>query len=349
MPVWIDGPTNWGVMPIGPIGSQPEQPVYVDWISLQPTTAGYTTAATKIIDPSGQRVTPRGVNRNGFEFKPNGTYWISDNDFYGMYLWGATMVRLPLGQQYWLSSSCQYDPTYMQRLDQAVQSITKRGMIALLDLHTTQAGQSCGTAQPAQMADDYSVQFWSEVAARYRSNPLVAFDLYNEPRDISDQVWHDGGMVGSWHAVGMQQLYDTVRATGATNLVFISGKDTGYHIDVALRRPIDGYGIVFGAHVYRSPGTGPLPTDIDSTIPPMAARYPVVISEFGTNAKTGTYNANVIAYAEAHGIGWAAWMWYQMPSEYALVQSFVGYAPSAAGQPVRDALWKARGWTTWGK
>jgi endoglucanase len=235
-------------------------------------------------------------------------------------------------------------------VDQMVDSITKRGMIALVDLHTTAAGQACGTPRLAAMADDYSVTFWTQVANRYKNNPLVAFDLFNEPHDITETIWHDGGMVGGvWHAVGMQQLYDTVRATGANNLVFIGGYSWAYRIDVALRHPVDGYGIVFSSHIYNPPGTGPLPPNIDSVIPPVAASYPVFFGEFGTTAGTGTYNANVISYAESHGIGWTAWIWDQQPTQYALITDWVSYNPTAAGQPVRDAMWKARGWTTWGQ
>jgi hypothetical protein len=347
-PVRLDGSTTWGLvsMPLPQIGLA-SQPVYVDWLSLQPTTLGYTTIGNKILDPSGRALTPRGVNRASLQADPKG-WWMNDNDFQAMYLWGATIVRLPLGQQFWLSSSCSYDPNYAARVDAAVQSITKRGMIALLDLHTTLAGQSCGTFGRPPMADDYSLAFWQQVAARYKSNPLVAFELYNEPHYITDAVWHDGGMVGSWHAVGMQQLYNTVRSTGATNLVVVDGQNYSINIDVALRNPVDGYGIVYAPHLYNN-ATGLLPVNIDSLILPVAASYPVVITEFGTTSGPGTYNASVINYAESHGLGWAAWLWWQAPADYALLQSLWTYEPSPAGQPVRAALWKARGWTTWGK
>jgi hypothetical protein len=273
---------------------------------------------------------------------------MSDNDYEAMRLWGVTMVRLPLGQQYWLPSMCEYDPGYAARIDQAVESITKRGMIALVNLHRTYGGLTCGTSGLAAMPDQYSTQFWTEVANRYKSNPLVAFDLFNEPHDISEAVWHDGGWTGTYQAVGMQHLYDTVRATGATNLAFVSGYGWAFRIDVALRRPIDGYGIVYATHVYNPPETGPLRSDIDLRIPPVAARYPVVMTEFGTESGSAEYMQNAIAYANSLGIGWTAWLWYQQPAEFALLRDFFSYEPSPAGQPVRDALWEAKGWTTWG-
>jgi endoglucanase len=348
-PVHLNGTTSWGVMPLGPIGGQPQQPVYVDWMALTPTAATYTTLGNKIFDPSGAQFTPRGVNQAGLELAP--TYPnFQDFNFYAMSLWGATIVRIPLSQSFWLSTDCSYDSGYAARIDQIVQSITTRGMVALLDLHTSHAGALCGPIVHPPMADDHSVQFWTQVANRYKSNPLVAFDLVNEPAYIDGKTWRDGGTVTTWHAVGMQQLYNTVRATGATNLVFLSGLGWAYHVDVALQYPVDGYGIVYSTHLYSQQGTTGLPTGIDAALLPTAAQYPVVAGEFGTQLTSPTYNSSVIAYAESHGLGWIAFNWNvgPYPQNYALLDSFSTYQPSTAGVPVRDGLWKAKGWTNYG-
>ena len=63
-----------------------------------------------------------------------------------------------------------------------------------------------------------AITFWQEVATRYKDNPLVAFDLFNEPH-VPQSVWLDGGTLRPptgrpSHAAGMQQLYDAVRGTG---------------------------------------------------------------------------------------------------------------------------------------
>ncbi|MBV9413161.1 MAG: cellulase family glycosylhydrolase [Acidimicrobiia bacterium] len=349
VPVRVTGAPTWGVQQLPAVGYTP-QPLYLDWMSLQVATPGYTTAGNKIIAPDGSQFVPRGVVRDGFQYQPTGPYYMSDNDFQAMYLWGSTVVRLPLDQMQWLSTSCNYDSTYASRLDAAVQSITSRGMVALLTLSRAAAGQACGTGQLVPMADDYSIPFWTQVANRYKNNPLVAFDLFNEPHDISEAVWHDGGMVGSpaWHAVGMQQLYNTVRGTGATNVLFISGTNWAFNIDVSLRRPIDGYGIVYGTHLYNPPESGPVRSDADGVVTPVAGRYPVAVTEFGTSSGTALYNQNVIAFAEQRGIGWMAFKWYSLPSTYALLNDFTTYTPSPAGAPVEAALLKARGWTTLG-
>lgn len=92
--------------------------------------------------------------------------------------------------------------------------------------------QLIGHAIGQGLMADYpgSTEFWSQVAARFANNPLAAFDLYNEPHDISNQVWLNGGTVPTYsifpyQTTGMQQLYDAVRATGARNLVLVSGNN----------------------------------------------------------------------------------------------------------------------------
>ncbi|MCU1459996.1 MAG: Endoglucanase precursor [Acidimicrobiales bacterium] len=341
-----------GVVPTAPLYGMTAQPLYLDWFAIAPASSGFTTSGNTILDGNGKGFIPRGVNRNGLELTPTG-YGMSFWDFGWMYNWGASSVRLQLTEVFWLSGSCHFDPAYAGRVDTAVKQITSLGMMAVLDLHTSMgAATPCDVTTPVndyRMADGQSVNFWQQVAARYKSNPLVAFDLYNEPRDITPNVWRNGGMVNGWKAVGMQTLYNAVRSTGATNLTFVSGTNWGHDLSSVLWQPIDGYGIVYSSHQYNDYACGPIAADTDKVVTPVAAKYPVSLNEFGTQCDSPDYNANVIAYAESHGIGWMAFAWNDNgPKAWSLLTAFDTHAPSPAGLPVRDALWAARGWTSYG-
>jgi hypothetical protein len=112
------------------------------------------------------------------------------------------------------------------------------------------------------MPDANSVTFWSEVAARYRDDGRVMFELYNEPHDVSWSVWKSGGAASDgFQAVGMQQLHDTVRATGAQNLVIIGGLDWAYDLSGVPANRIDGYNIAYATHPYNKPGRRPYDWD----------------------------------------------------------------------------------------
>ncbi len=105
-------------------------------------------------------------------------------------------------------------PTYATTIDQQIAWATQVGMGVILDLHWNNGGQQ-------NMADRNSITYWSSVAARYKNNAWVMFEvcipvtmvifacltfilqLYNEPHDVSWSQWLNGD---STYA-GMQEMY----------------------------------------------------------------------------------------------------------------------------------------------
>lgn len=288
-----------------------------------PTVVGpLSTSGNKILQANGTPLIPRGVVLNGLEDNPAAST-VTQLAVIQAKSWGANVIRVPLGEQFWLSSSCTYAPSYQAEVSQVVNWITSLGMVALLDLHTNTV-LGCGDGSPHNMADETnSPTFWSQVASEFASNPLVAFDLYNEPHDISNQVWLNGGVTIDsyapflvYQAAGMQQLYNTVRSTGARNLVFVSGLDWANHPPSQL---VTGQNIVYAVHAYTCQHEpppncdSPTPYDPSAILQPwvsFSASQPVALTEFGWPSQyDGTYTANVIAYARAQGWGWIAFAW----------------------------------------
>jgi hypothetical protein len=223
-------------------------------------------------------------------------------------------------------------------------------MVALLDLHFNTIS-SCGYAGQHVMADaPNSINFWSQVAARYEANPLVAFDLYNEPHDISDLVWRYGGNVTengtSFEAAGMQQLYSAVRGQGASNLVFVSGNDWANRVPATA--PLSGYNIVYGVHAYTCPETAPPgcttpnPYDPSSILGSWVVPswyYPVMVTEFGwPDQNDGRYITNVVNYARSHGWGWDVFAWDGTTSGQFNLLADVGPGSSYEAKPTGMAV-----------
>jgi len=100
---------------------------------------------------------------------------------------------------------------------------------------------------------DHSIAFWTSVANTYKSNSNVMFELYNEPFFYAlvspTDEWKalmNGATLsyfpatsgtsnykninGNWTSVGMQQMLDAIRATGATNVVLIGGTEFGNNL-----------------------------------------------------------------------------------------------------------------------
>ncbi len=284
-----------------------------------PVVGPLRTRGNQILDGRGRPLILRGLQRFGLEGGTK-TPLPTNAEIGQLKLWGANEVRISLGEQKWLTTSCQYERDYPQVVDRVVHWVTSRGMVALLNLHFADIGD-CGTPGLTPMADSPgAITFWQEVASRYKSNPLVAFDLFNEP-NVPEQTWLFGGDFTAngqdVTAAGMQQLYQTVRGTGAKNLVVVSG------IGQAETPPsdlVDGVNIAYGAHAYQCSTVAPpqctTPKPYDASVPlhrwvSFGKRNPVVVTEFGFPdiGVDGRYNASAIAYAEAHGWGWSGFAW----------------------------------------
>jgi hypothetical protein len=329
----------------------------VDDATIAQTPGGSTrvvpplrVAGSQILQGNGKPLIIRGLQRFGLEGGTK-TPLPTDAEIGQLKQWGANEVRISLGEQKWIATSCHFQPDYPKQVDQVVRWVTSRGMVALINLHFSSIGH-CGPAGLTPMADSPgAVTFWQAVASRYRNNPLVAFDLFNEP-NVAQSIWLDGGPFVAQgkvvEAAGMQQLYDTVRGTGAQNLVVISGLDFADHPPSEL---VGGVNIAYGAHAYQCTDAPPpsctTPHPYDAAVPldhwvDFAKTTPVIVTEFGwPNGDSGTYNTNVIDFAEAHGWGWSGFAWDGgTDGLYDLVQAHPAHGddttiePNAGGMPL---------------
>lgn len=276
--------------------------------SFIPLAVSYSTSGNRILDPNGNQIVIRGVARPSLEWNPQGQF-LSLNDYQLMKNWGANSVRLSLNQCYWLPGSIGYSSGYVGVVDQQVAWIKSLGMGVILDLHWTNQGVSswgCDKQQP--MADAWSTTFWTQLANRYKNDPWIMFELFNEPYITDWNIWRDGGNTYGFNVVGFQSLYNTVRATGANNVVIINGLNYAYDLSGAGSRLITGTNIVYGTHPYNFPEKQP--GDWDRAFGYLAANYPLIATEFGTQDCSTSYINSFINYFDSKCISWTAWAWW---------------------------------------
>jgi endoglucanase len=280
-----------------------------------------TTHGTNVLDGLGRVVHFHGVDVDGLQY--SNTANVTTSEVTVAQSWGANFIRLPLAENYVVPGDCSYDSSYLGKVDAMVNAATSQGIFVMLDLHTN-ALTACAAPKQQSMPDAGAVTVWTTLAGRYKTNPLVGFDLYNEPHDVSDTVWRNGGTVTSsgvtYQAVGMQTLYNTVRAAGAANLVFASGNNwaTAYPATAPLTGTSN---LVYAAHAYTCPsglpgsgasctagpdGTIYDPSGLLSHFVTIGQTAPVMVTEFGFPDKNdGRYITNVENYAASHG--WVGW------------------------------------------
>ncbi|PYS44185.1 MAG: hypothetical protein DMG13_34255 [Acidobacteria bacterium] len=187
---------------------------------------------------------------------------------------------------------------------------------------------------------DHSPAFWTSVATKFKSDPAVLFDLYNEPNSISDSCWRDGCSVSGYQAAGMQTLINAIRSTGATQPIVVTGNGWGNNLGGYLSNvPTDPNGqMVASIHIYNFTGCN-TQSCWDSLVKPIAARYPTVSAEFGENTcSTGWVNP-FMNYLDSIGAGYLGWGWYTAScgGDPALITDYNGSA-TAYGVGLRDHL-----------
>jgi len=346
------------------VGTSSASAIDVDWLTLTPSTVLDTVRGNGILDGNGDTRRYHGLNVPIF-FSPdkvNGAFKIADMPVSDLWRWGADDIRLQLDQELWLNdcpaTQSGVPTTYRAALLSTVSKLASRGVSVLLSLSVTQRGTNTGCTPSSmpylkEMADTRSVDFWTSVASAFKDKLLVHFDLFNEPNNISDSVWRDGGPVSytttvngvrqtnTYQAAGMQSLYNAVRSTGATNLIFTAGTGWGTNPDTLYRAPLDGYGIVASTHVYCNSCTAEdphLPANLDTNNSArVLARYPVVMTESGwEQSDDSRFNQASLDWAESHLDGWVMHMFYT--GSFTLLQSWTTKLPNVRGIPVWNAL-----------
>ena len=306
---------------------------------------------TRVLNARGEAVWLRGVNIASLEWTDEGHHVAQSLD-HAIREWKVNFIRLPLAQDRWfgkMPSQSDRGAAYRGIVDRLVETSAAARVYLDLELHWSNRGiWSCDDGRLGQhvMPDCHSVTFWRDIATRYKNHPNVIFGLYNEPYDVSFAVWRDGGSVTekpgrrerdqtpvTFEAVGMQQLYDTVRSVGAENVVSISGVDWGYD----LRGLLDGYevkgtNIIYETHPYR------FKKDWDKNFGDVSRKYAVLLGEFGGGTNDLDYGRQLMDYARERGLHWAAWDFHTEAGP-TLIRNW-SYEPTVFGQFVKDTIAK---------
>ncbi len=320
-------------------------------------------SGNRIVDPQGRPVRLRGVNIASLEWTDTGENVLRSVGV-AIDSWGSNLVRIPLSQDRWFGrapSQSDGGEAYRKIVDGVVEAAAQRGAYVILDLHWSNAGEWGKNIGQHNMPDAASLQFWRDAARRYANNPAVLFGLYNEPHDVSWEVWLKGGQVEEqirrrrrrdpaaantpptvlrYRAVGHQQLYDAVRAAGARdNLVVIGGLEWGYDLTGPLHgSAVRGRNIVYDTHVYPGKDWKPELSWENAFLVP-SRTLPVLVGEWGADQPRGGaefLGKFVDVLHRNPQLSWAAWDLH--PSAGPTLIRDWDYQPSEFGKLVMQEL-----------
>jgi endoglucanase len=277
-------------------------------------------------------------------------FWQSVKSYSGTGMNGQTFnsYRLQVNSAYWLGYACGLSAsTYQATVQHVVSMATQAGLYTVLVLHWDAVNSTCPIGQ-GSMPTANSTAFWASAAALFKGNPAVVFELYNEPFGTgasgdtewgtiggpvtaSDSILANGGSYTPFYALnnvnggnnqpivssnvtytvaGEIQLLNTIRGTGATNLVLASSGG----FDGAVFQWLNTYNAKgnpdplknFGATWHDYPGwTG----GSSYALAIVAAGYPLVITEtygFDTNLNAvGNFTSGGTGLSETAGYAFA--------------------------------------------
>lgn len=302
----------------------------------------------RLVDAAGAPIRLLGVNRAGSEYACIQGWGIFDGPvddaaIRAIASWNPTAVRVPLNEDCWLGQNtapAYGGEAYRAAIEGFVGRLHAAGLIAVLDLHWSGPGAQPATGQ-TRMADARDAPaFWRSVAARFRNDPAVVFDLYNEPHDIGWGCWRDGCSVDGHQVAGMQQLVDAVRGTGATQPLILTGLAYGNDLSQWLaHRPRDPAGaLVAGFHLYNFNACVD-EACWDRTVGPVAEQVPVVTGELGENDCSAAFITRYLDWADRRGVSYLGWAWnpYDCGGFPALITGYDG-TPTPFGAGLRDRL-----------
>jgi hypothetical protein len=276
----------------------------------------------KLVDHAGRTVRLLGVNRSGTEYSCQQGYGFFDGpsdaaSIKAMKSWHIDAVRVPLNETCWLGINGiqpQYGGENYRRAIRAwVSRLESRNLYVILDLHWAAPGGEQATGIIPMPDADHAPDFWRSVAAEYRDDHAVLFDLYNEPHHIDWACWQHGcevhdARVGAYRAAGMTELVEAVRSTGTRRPVMLGGTEWARNDEgwLAHLPPDPAKAEVASNHTYDFAACY---DRCRRALVEISRTHPVVTGELGEGDCRDRYIDPYMDWADAHGISYLGWAW----------------------------------------
>ena len=294
----------------------------------------------QIIDAAGHPLILRGAQIasplnfiSGWQARQDVTQFLSPTVFNAMRSWHMNALRLPISL--WIYNT---DPAgYLSILDQTVQEANADGLYVILDNHDdAKSGSPYGLNCAVPKAED--VAFWHAIAGHYASNPMVMFDLFNEPQGLTAQNWLHGGGTAACSSkpatiVGFQPMVDAIRSAGARQIVIAPANIPAVDPSVRIQDP----NVMYTIHIYSQIGTGNASAwDLDWGS--LLGKYPLYYGEWSVNpnslvpqqcqpytpANADSATNAFLQYMQSRNINWTAWEF----RAYYLIQDYTTFTPT---------------------
>jgi len=366
----------------------------------------------KLRNQVGEVIQLRGVSLMGGEYTAiNG--WRPEDPFgdsVGEYTWTAlhnwhvNSIRITLNETSYLGIQCvtalsgpaynrpgkiqESDPghNYRSRLKEIVDRATRERLYVILVLNYSapndsqnqvdQVSAQCAVDFNPLPDKDHAIDFWTQLAAEYKTYSNVIFELFDNPHidqwryfdGTKADAWkalRDGTTINSytplwptknkhlWQSAGMQELLNTIRQTGARNVVLQSGLPGG-NLELWLTYksmdPLNQTGAAW--HAFPSGGSKwgddcySYPSWCDDRAYSfvdniLSQGYPVIVTQFADRSADGTpeapFASSLLPKLDGMGVSYIAWTFKPDHENFAtLIKDKDGTATDGYGRYVKS-------------
>jgi endoglucanase len=311
----------------------------------------------RIVDENGDPVVLRGVVRSGLEYTapgtldPTGVARTSARAAAGITPaeaaeianhWGANVVRVPINQEWALTRA-----GYLDDLDRTIALYAANGAYTMLALSRLDARRAFGfdaaSGRPSMnppLPEENTLALWRQLAERYRRQPAVLYDIFNEPHlplaSDTDFLFQrpaggetDAPWVAMWHE-WVRRIEQVIHHQNQLALLFVSGVAWGLDLRSFPVRLANGSPLpntVYSSHLFLpNPQLGPVAIpDLERVFgaPALPAGHPVFAGAWGGPSAqlrelqtVETYLRSRHRYANGTWrgvVGWTAWSWADAP------------------------------------
>ena len=299
-------------------------------------------SGNQLVTAAGATYRLLGVNRSSGEFacvQGNGHVGQGPPDqasVDAMKTWNIHAVRVPLNEECWLGTfdvpAASGGATYQQSVKDYVDLLVANGITPIVEMHWnygvyTGTGAGCSdanaTCQKPMPDAQYAPTFWTQRGHRVQGQQRgrlrpVQRALPGRGRQLGDATAAGPACAtaapapaSATRSPACSALVNAVRATGATNVHHGRRPDLDQRpdpvADLQADRPGRQHHGRRGTRTTSTPAS-PRPAGTARSAP-VAAQVPVTAGEIGQNTCAHDYIDQVMAWADAHGVGYLAWTW----------------------------------------
>lgn len=238
---------------------------------------------------------------------------------------------------------------YKTAVQNLVNALTAQNIAVVLEIHWSAPGRFIARNQSPMLNRQNSIPAWRDIANRFKGNSAVIFDPLNEPfhrfgddgsnssiaawecwklgslpgdstnssRCVGMGEWYDltgnafqGGSAYKYEVAGMDEIVQTIRSTGSTNIIMLGGMAYSNNLTRWLSYKPNDSNLAASWHVYNFNICNNI-TCWNDKILPVHRQVPVVVGEIGQSSGGRDFVDAITPWFDQNGMSYLAWTWNQ--------------------------------------